>query len=164
MHEKRIYIIGMAGSGKTTIGKMLAEKLGYKFLDMNTEIEKEALMFYDEIVGHYGFQTISNAETNLLKKFTDEKLVIACNDAVVLNRDNKKLLNGFVFYLDVDNKVLEKRLENEYPKIAYESMSVEEIAQSRFLKYRDFSTHIINNNQNNIEHVVNEMIEILQLK
>ena len=102
--------------------------------------------------------------TNLLKKFTDEKLVIACNDAVVLNRDNKKLLNGFVFYLDVDNKVLEKRLENEYPKIAYESMSVEEIAQSRFLKYRDFSTHIINNNQNNIEHVVNEMIEILQLK
>ena len=59
MHEKRIYIIGMAGSGKTTIGKMLAEKLGYKFLDMNTEIEKEALMFYDEIVGHYGFQTIN---------------------------------------------------------------------------------------------------------
>ena len=161
MNDKRIYLIGLAGSGKTSVGKLLAEHLNYKFIDINTEIEKEALMFLDEIINHYGIKTVNNAEIDILKKINDENIVVACNDGVVNNRSNKKLLDGIVIYLDVDNKILEKRLEEEYPKIAYQDISVEDLAQKRFLLYRDFATHIINNNDNNILKTVESILNIL---
>lgn len=161
MNDKRIYLIGLAGSGKTSVGKLLAEHLNYKFIDINTEIEKEALMFLDEIVNHYGHETVTNTEIDILNKIKDNKVVIACNDAVVTKRSNKKILDGIIIYLDVDNEVLEKRLENEYPKLAYQDISMEDLALKRFLLYRDFATHIINNNSDNINDTIKSILNIL---
>lgn len=163
MNKNKIYLIGLAGSGKTSVGKILAERLNYKFIDINTEIEKEALMFLDEIVNHYGEKTVNNTEIDILSKLNNDKIVVACNDGIVNTRSNKKLLDGIVIYLDVDNKILEERLEDDYPKIAYQEISVEDLSQKRFLLYRDFATHIISNNSNDILKTVDSIIDILQI-
>ena len=163
MNKNKIYLIGLAGSGKTKVGKILAERLNFKFIDINTEIEKNALMFLDEIVNHYGEKTINNAEIDILSKLNDENIVVACNDGIVNTRGNKKLLDGIVIYLDVDNKILEKRLEEEYPKVSYQDISVADLAQKRFLLYRDFATHIISNNSNDIIKTVDSILDILQI-
>lgn len=160
--KDRIYLIGLAGSGKTKIGELLANQIGYKFIDMNTEIEKEAVMFLDEIIHHYTYETVTVTEQKLLERFKElSKVVIACNDAVVTKRENKKLLDGTVLYLDVDVKKLEKRLENEYPKKAFEEITVEELSKKRYLIYRDFSSHIIDNNSDDPYKTIENILDIL---
>lgn len=156
-----IYLIGMPGSGKTTLGKLLAEKLSYKFIDINTEIEKDALMFLDEIVERYGMKTINKTETKLLEKFKDsEDTVYALNDSVILNRRNKKFLNGKIIYLDTDERELTKRLKELYPKKIFQSVTLNTMLEERFLKYSTFATHIINNNTNDYDKVLEEIISL----
>lgn len=156
-----IYLIGMPGSGKTTLGKLLAEKLSYKFIDINTEIEKDALMFLDEIVERYGMKTINKTETKLLEKFKDsEDTVYALNDSVILNRKNKKFLNGKIIYLDTDERELTKRLKELYPKKIFQSVTLNTMLEERFLKYSTFATHIINNNTNDYDKVLEEIISL----
>ena len=50
----KIYLIGMPGCGKSTLGTKLASKLNYEFIDMDNYIEKQACMFIDEIFEAYG--------------------------------------------------------------------------------------------------------------
>lgn len=156
-----IYLIGMPASGKSTLGKKLADKLSFDFIDINTEIEKEALMFLDELYERYGQEAVSLAETNLLINFKDKKnTVFALNDAVINTRKNKKLLNGKIIYLDVDEKELMKRLKNLYPKNIFENITLSTMLEERFLKYRTFANYIIDNNSNDLNKVIEEITSL----
>ena len=64
-----IYLIGLPGSGKSTLGKRLAKELGYEFVDTDNIIEKEAMMFIDEIFEAYGEEYFRALENNTLKEF-----------------------------------------------------------------------------------------------
>lgn len=156
-----IYLIGMPSSGKTTLGKLLAKKLNYEFIDINTEIEKEALMFLDEIIEKHSIKTIHKTEEELLNKYENKtNTIFALNDGVVLNRKNKKLLNGKIIYLDVDELELEKRLNSLYSKKLFEEVTLNTMINDRFLKYRTFADVIINNNSNDINKVIEEIISL----
>ena len=54
VEKMRIYLIGMPGCGKSTLGKVLAKQLNYDFIDMDQYIERQACMFIDEIFDAYG--------------------------------------------------------------------------------------------------------------
>ena len=74
----RIYLIGMPGCGKSTLGKKLSEKLNYEFIDMDNYIEKNACMFIDEIFDSYGEDYFRQLETNTLHEFLSlDNVVIA---------------------------------------------------------------------------------------
>lgn len=161
----KIYLIGMPLSGKTEVAKILAERLNYKFVDIYTEIEKSSLMYIDEIVEKYDYKTVFKEETNILNSLLNEdNLVIATTDGVVLDRKNKKLLDGLVIYLDVDVKVLEDRKKDSYPKVMLENASIEDISTKRFLQYQNFATIIINNNNIEINDTIDNIIIELEKK
>ena len=61
----RIYLIGMPGCGKSTLGKRLAKKLNYEFIDMDSYIEKNACMFIDEIFDAFGEEYFRALEKNI---------------------------------------------------------------------------------------------------
>ena len=65
---KRIVLMGFMGAGKTTIGKALAEKLSWDFIDTDAEIEKEQGRKISEIFETEGEQAFRDMETQLLKK------------------------------------------------------------------------------------------------
>ena len=75
--KMNIYLIGMPGSGKTTIGKLLADKLSKTFVDLDHKIERDALMFVDEIFEQYGEKMFRDLETKALEE------VSTCDDLVV---------------------------------------------------------------------------------
>ena len=160
----KIYLIGMPASGKSIVGKKLAEKLNYKYIDLNSEIEKSALMFLEEILIRYNAQSINKEETNLLKTYENlSNVVIATNDQVVLTRRNKELLKGNVVFLDVETSILEKRIETPYQNLVLESITLDEMGKERYLKYRNFSTIIIDNNNKSVSEVVDKIIGELKL-
>lgn len=108
----RLYLIGLPGSGKSTIGKELAEKIGYSFIDMDEYIAKEATMFIDEIFEAYGEEYFRALETNVLKEFLNlDNVIIATGGGIVKNYRNKKYMDGVCIYLDAPTDIIQNRCD-----------------------------------------------------
>ena len=63
-----VYLIGMMGSGKTTVGKLLAEKLHYRFLDTDSIIEKVSQKTINQIFAEEGEASFRQLESDVLKE------------------------------------------------------------------------------------------------
>lgn len=111
-----IFIYGPPGSGKTTIGKCLAEQLNLPFLDMDDEIEKRSSKSIPEIFASEGENGFRQRESTLLRNVIAERHgVIALGGGCLLNPENRKLAqeSGFVVCLTASREVLMHRLSND---------------------------------------------------
>jgi len=112
-----IVLVGLSGSGKTTIGKLLEKYLsGMKFVDTDEIIVKRENKSINEIFAESGeqkFREIEKAVTEEVSK--DDNLIISTGGGVVLNKENILNLkkNGVVFYLKTSPEVIAERLKND---------------------------------------------------
>ncbi len=74
--DKRIYITGFMGTGKTTLGEILARKLGYKFIDIDNIIEKKAGKTIKEIFDEEGASYFREIEKEALKEILGLKNIV----------------------------------------------------------------------------------------
>ena len=89
-----VVLIGMPGSGKTTVGRILAEKTGREFIDMDEEIEKYAGKTIPEIFKERSESGFREIETEVLKRVSSlSGKIIATGGGIVTVPANKKLLN-----------------------------------------------------------------------
>jgi len=109
-----VYLIGMPGAGKSTVGKVLAEKLGRTFVDLDAAIEKMAGKSIPEIFEKFGENYFREIENEALKtvSFSEEKLVIATGGGTPCFHDNLDVMknHGQVLYLKVTPEILAERL------------------------------------------------------
>ena len=157
----RIYIIGMPGSGKTTIAKHLAKALDYTYIDLDAEIEKDALMYIEEIFEKYGEVKFRALETAALKALDVDNAVISCGGGIVTQKENKAHMDGLKLYLDTDLDVIKERLSHDYQRPLLRKTTLEQLFDERFLKYQDFADAIINNNYD-IEQTVKVILNYLK--
>ncbi|MCB1957361.1 MAG: shikimate kinase [Rhodocyclaceae bacterium] len=111
-----IFLVGMMGAGKTTIGRELARRLGRRFVDCDHEIEartgvKIPVIF--EIEGEEGFRRRETLELDELSR--QSGLVVATGGGIVLAAENRGILRerGTVVYLDVAPDVLFERTRHD---------------------------------------------------
>ena len=108
----RLYLIGMMGSGKSTLGKRLAKELGYEFIDMDLYIENTAQKTIEEIFHDYGEPWFRAYEKNTLKDFQKmDNVIIATGGGVIKDKTNKELMDGKCIYLRVTYDILQKRCD-----------------------------------------------------
>jgi len=101
--KDNVVLIGMPCSGKTTVGKLLAEKTGKTFVDTDEEIVKEIGMSIAEYFEKYGESNFRELECRVIKKVsTQGNRIIATGGGAVLNGDNVRRLkqNGQLYFLD----------------------------------------------------------------
>ncbi len=100
-----IALIGFMGSGKTTVGRLLAVRLGMKFIDLDDVIKDKLGMEITEIFSNYGEKYFRDVESQVVKEvFTGvDNSVIACGGGVVLRDDNVRIINqnSVVVYLRI---------------------------------------------------------------
>lgn len=114
----RIYLIGYMGCGKSTVGKFVAEKLGYTFLDLDGFIEEKYHKKVADIFAELGqdrFRDIERAA--LLEASTFEKVVIATGGGAPCFFDNIEVMNntGLTIYIYMSVDQLTARLEKSRP-------------------------------------------------
>ncbi len=109
----RIFLIGMPGSGKTTIGKSLARALDYHFVDTDELIIQKESKSIDLIFKDHGESYFRETERTVLKELTSsEDIVIATGGGTPCFFDNIELMNktGITIFLDVPVESLFQRI------------------------------------------------------
>lgn len=102
--DKSIVLIGFMGVGKTTIGEVVAKKLGRPFVDVDSEIEQEYNMPIQDIFEYLGEESFRNIERELtLNHCSEPGKVISLGGGAFLNEEvrNACVANCIVFYLDL---------------------------------------------------------------
>ncbi|KAL8551549.1 hypothetical protein ACS0TY_000588 [Phlomoides rotata] len=108
-----LYLVGMMGSGKTTVGKVLSESLGYSFVDCDTLIEETAGGHtVADIFKLYGESFFRDNETEVLKKLSSmNRLVVSTGGGAVVRPINwRHMRKGISVWLDVPLNALARRI------------------------------------------------------
>jgi shikimate kinase len=99
-----IFLIGFMGSGKTSIGKKLAKKMKYAFLDLDQEIEKQENLSISEIFEIHGEDYFRVLEKKVLVDLTQlSNTVVSCGGGTPCHYNNIELINnaGISIYLQL---------------------------------------------------------------
>lgn len=109
-----IILIGMPGSGKSTVGVLLAKSLGYGFLDTDLTIQQREGALLQDILNQRGITAFLDAEEAAIRSVSCEGTVIAPGGSVVCREGAMAHLTGLgkVIYLMVSAQSLERRLSN----------------------------------------------------
>ena len=111
-----IALMGFMGTGKTVVGKALAEKLGRDFVEMDTLIEQKAGKPIPEIFQQDGEIAFRELEIEVTREVAgNKKQVIACGGGIVLNKINIDRLkkDSVIVYLTASPKVILKRVSDD---------------------------------------------------
>ena len=131
-----IYLIGMMGSGKTTVGKEIARQLNYRFCDTDQTIEAIARKPITEIFREQGEPYFRELETKVLAELsTYTRSVVSTGGGIIGEQMNWSYLQqGLVIWLDVELEILKKRLASDETRPLADKL--ESLIQTRRPLYR----------------------------
>jgi len=110
---ERIYLIGMPGVGKSSLGKRLAQKLQWQWIDLDEQIEEKAGQNVSSLFNEHGEAFFRNLEQTVLKEsFAQTACVISCGGGTVSYSNNMQLINenGFSIYLSASLAFIKQRI------------------------------------------------------
>lgn len=151
LESKNIVLIGMRGSGKSKIGKLLAEVLHRPFVDMDEEIIRHEKRTIPEIIVKKGWSRFRDIESKVAKQLSQKRgIVISTGGGVVLRDENMNHLRhtGVVIYLNCPVAILKKRIAHSHsrPSLSGNAGFIEElqdIYDKRQSRYEKFADHIV---------------------
>ena len=161
-----IILIGMMGSGKTSVGKILSEFLGYGFMDTDIEIEKAENNSISSIFETKGETFFRNLETNIISKIPLYDTIVATGGGLpVFNENMDALLGmGVIVYLKANPEQIFKRLDNSKNRPLFQNDMVEfnQLLKIRS-KFYEKAHHVIDVSDKNLQEICNEIKQKLNL-
>jgi shikimate kinase len=129
-----IVLTGMRGTGKTSIGLVLAELLGFAFVDIDAAIEECADCHIAEIVTRHGWEHFRTLERQVVARVaTADRQVIAAGGGTLIDEDNAEQLKarGLVILLVCDVATLQRRIAmgTNRPSLTGRATAVDELGQ-----------------------------------
>lgn len=166
-----IYLIGARGCGKTTVGRALAQALGYVFVDTDHHLQLNAQRSVARIVADEGWEGFRARESESLQAVTAPASVIATGGGIVLAEANRHFMrdHGQVIWLNASPDVLAERLAvqpeaEQRPTLTGRPIAEEmhDILRERAPLYRQAAHHEVNAMQQP-ERIVEQILQSLSL-
>lgn len=114
--KKTVVMVGMMGAGKTAVGRVLATRLGAKFLDSDAEIETAANMTVPEIFTRDGERFFRRKESQVIRRLLrDESCILSTGGGAFMSALNRAMIskNGVSVWLNADHDVLWNRVRHK---------------------------------------------------
>lgn len=129
MKKKIYYLTGFMASGKSTIGPILANTIGWNFFDLDKEIEKKEGLKIVELFDQKGEEYFRKSETEILKELSGKtEVIISLGGGAIASDDNFKIIksSGKVIYLKSSPEMAYKRLrfKRDRPAFIFEGEEV----------------------------------------
>lgn len=163
----KISLIGFMGSGKTSVGEILAKKLGYDMLEMDLEILK--ISDSDDINGIFaskGELHFRELEIKAAKKLVNKNnIVISTGGGVVMNKiilDYLHENNGSIIFLNTSFNEIQKRLEGDDSRPLFkDKLTAKALYNFRQALYEEYSDYTINTDGKNVVEIVDEILVLI---
>ncbi len=169
-----VILIGYRGCGKTVVGRRLAERLAWDFIDTDEAIEEDAGRAIREIFESQGEMAFRRLEAEVLERaLAGRQRVVSAGGGAVLARRNRKALRaaGVCIWLTAPPDELLRRITgdersaSQRPKLTNQSglAEIEAVLQARLPVYEATADHVVGTAGRSIEQVVAAILETLGL-
>ena len=164
-----IVLIGYRGTGKSTVAKILGQRLGRKVMSTDSEIVQEAGQTIPQIVEQHGWEHFRELETQMCRKLQEQTdLIIDTGGGLILREENVQILKGHgtIFWLTAEIPTIVKRIsgDTQRPSLSGTKTFVEEIEdilKERTPKYRAAADHVISTDQTTPQAIADSIISRL---
>jgi shikimate kinase len=157
MEKKNIILIGMPGAGKSTVGVILAKRIGFHFIDTDLIIQAQEKSRLQQIIDAQGLQNFRKIEEQMLLKLHAEHSVIATGGSVVYSEKGMKALanTGSLVYIQVSLSALQKRIADMGQRglVMSKGQTFEQLYQERTPLYEQFAQLTISGEGENAEQI-----------
>lgn len=161
--QNNIILIGMPGSGKSTVGVLAAKLLGLDFIDCDLLIQKREGKRLHEIIEQKGIEYFEKVEEEVLSELKTQNTLIATGgSAVYSQRGMENLKNqGRVVYLNVDIKELKNRITNFSTRgiIMHSGTTLEDLCKERLPLYEKYADITVNCSRKRLEDNAQAIID-----
>ena len=162
--KNSISLIGMAGAGKSTVGRDLANILNFRLIDSDTLIEEQQGKSLQKILDDEGYIRLREIENSVLKNLHFKEIILSTGGSAVYSDEAMKHIqqNSKVIFLDVSfNKILE-RVPSFHDRgfAKAPSQSIEDAFEERQELYNKYSHHIVSNTED-LHSCVSRIVELL---
>lgn len=165
-----IILIGFMGTGKSTVGKKISQKLAMEYIDTDVLIQERTGMSINEIFQNYGESYFRNIEKNVIAEVSNMKnTIILCGGGVVLNKENIIALRkkGKIILLKAEAATIYGRIKEDDTRPLLNGQmaleTIEKLLQKRKETYKDASDIIIETDNKTVEEISTEIINKLYL-
>tara|TARA_B100000614_G_C14554813_1_gene495194 strand:- start:1867 stop:2379 length:513 start_codon:yes stop_codon:yes gene_type:complete len=170
MQKSNVYLVGLMGSGKTSIGKILAKRMGMNFIDLDDEIIKDQQCSITEIFDKFGEKEFRHLENKkLLSTLEIDNCVISTGGGIIMEEDNIKIMveNGSIIHLDIDLETQLLRIKNKKNRPLLRDRDDERKILVKMRKERDhiykkIAVASVNTSNKKRNDIVSEVVNIIE--
>lgn len=159
-----IALCGFMGSGKTTLGKILSEKLGWRFCDTDEYIEKMEGKSIPNIFAQYGEEYFRELEHKAIKELSmGDKIVLSLGGGLPISHKNKVVLKNLcVIYLDSSFESCYERIKNTDRPIVRQKTKeqLKKLFEDRKLHYKEVSKFVVASD--NVKEMAEQIFEFVK--
>ncbi len=161
-----IVLIGYRGTGKSTVGKLVAARLGRPMISTDAEIVKRAGKRIPEIVAQHGWDFFRDLESQVCRDLAKQKgLVIDTGGGAILRSENVESLkrHGILFWLTASVETITSRIggDTQRPSLTGTKSFVDEVQdvlRERTPKYQAAADHVIATDGRSIAQIADEIL------
>ena len=162
--KNSISLIGMAGSGKSTVGRELANILNFRLIDSDVLIEEQQRKSLQKILDDEGYIRLREIENSVLKNLHFKEIILSTGGSAVYSDEAMKHIqqNSKVIFIDVSlNEILE-RVPSFHDRgfAKAPSQSIEDAFEERQELYNKYSHHIVSNTED-LHSCVSKIVDLL---
>ena len=164
-----LVLIGYRGTGKSTVGKILAERLGRELVSTDAEIIRRARLSVPDIVQRFGWDHFRDLESEVCRDLAGkEGLIIDSGGGAILRQQNVDYLkkNGVLIWLTATVRTIADRIggDTQRPSLTGTKSfteEVEEVLRERQPKYKAAANHMIETDGRSVTEVVEAILALV---
>ena len=164
--RRPVFLIGMMAAGKTTVGRLLAQSLGYEFVDADRELEARSGVLVATIFAIEGEEGFRRREAALLDDLSQRSgIVLATGGGAVLNAETRRVLKerGLVIYLRANSEEIHRRTRNDRSRPLLQTADpkarIEQLLQERQSLYESTAHVVFHSAAANPKRLVRRILE-----
>ena len=162
--KNSISLIGMAGAGKSTVGRELANILNFRLIDSDVLIEEQQGKSLQKILDDEGYIRLREIENSVLKNLHFKEIILSTGGSAVYSDEAMKHIqqNSKVIFLDVSFREILERVPSFHDRgfAKAPSQSIEDAFEERQELYNKYSHHIVSNTED-LHSCVSKIVELL---
>ena len=163
---KNIVFIGMPASGKSTVGVVVAKRLGYKFVDTDLVIQEVEKRLLKEIIAEEGNEGFLRIEDRVNAEIQEERAVISPGGSVVYceNAMRHYKETGMIVYLHTSYETINNRLHNAKNRgvVLKDGQTLKDLYEERSALFERYADLTISEEGRDLEETIEEVLRVLE--